>query len=223
MKNNVKNTEYRKKLLAHPVFLMHDAGTKVIRLQLILVSFFALIISLPEINLTGTVNFLGISISGVTEQRIFSIIFWVLLYQLSHFIWASWEAWLEWRIRQTALDTASHGSFGLKIKHDDDLLAVRNTTIYAYIIDLIGNITSETPEDLWKRLDSYFLERSNSRIELAFVRFDSLFLMFNKFQNWRWVLIEFGAPFVLSILALFYSWKIGSPFYHFLILINPLA
>ena len=198
--------------MTHPVFLMHDGNSKIIRIQLMVFSSIVIILSNESMTIKGNIRILGVNIDGFTEIYFFSIMFWLLSYQLIHFLWVSTESFTEWRLRQTALETASWGGNGLIVKSMDQNIKARNNTLYAYLHDVI--IDGTDYDKKIEKLNDAFKEIESSNLSKALWRFDHWFKMFNKFQNWRWISIEFGLPATIGVLGIVFSLFYGQPFHH---------
>ncbi|AZR83007.1 hypothetical protein [Thiomicrospira sp. S5] len=208
------DNERLKELLSHPVFLMHDTNTKVIRAQLFFLSVVSIILVCSQIKIGEGSSILGIKLKGLTSEHIYILLLLLLVYQLVHFVWASSESFMEWRLRQTALDTGGLGRGGLEIKERDISGEVRQTTIYAFLLnstqyslkrlqDNINVLTEENAEKTYKEIENEVKNLEDSinhkRLDEAMWRFDNWFLMFCKFQNWRWLILEFSLPVILAV------------------------
>lgn len=194
-----------KKLMMHPVFVMHDSNTKVIRAQLFFLSISLSFLSTSSINLSKQSSVLGIGIEGLELDHLLLVISAVVVYQLIHFVWVSWESFAEWKLRLTALDTGGWGGGGISIAAEDEDTKVRQTTLYAYIVDIFDHTLSSGDKD--KAIEDVTKMLADSRIEDALARFDDSFKMFCRMQNIRWLVIEFGLPLLLGIISLYFAAK----------------
>lgn len=187
--------------MTHPVFVMHDANAKVIRAQLFFLSIALIFMSTSNVTLSEDSSILGIGIKGLELDHLIALIASVVLYQLVHFVWVSWESLVEWRLRLTALGTGSWGGNGLKVSYEDEALKVRQTTLYAYIIDVLDSKLNQSEAE---KFSSEIAETLNAdHVQKALLRFDSSFKMFCRIQNIRWIVIEFGVPLALGLTGLF--------------------
>lgn len=205
-----------KRLMEHPVFLMHDSSAKIIRAQLFFLSVSAILLVASGITIGEGSSILGISVDGLTQKHVLWTLASLIFYQILHFLWASWESFCEWRLRQSALDTGGWGGGGIKILEENEALKVRQTTLYAYMTDVLGhdlnklrNIISKNSDldDNETREAKAILKNicesiESPRVDDAMWRFDNWFRMFCKSQNWRWLLLEMLLPLLLGIAAI---------------------
>lgn len=209
------NQDKLKKLMSHPVFLTHDSNAKIIRAQLFFIASAAIFLTNTNIEIGKQSSILGIKLDGLTTDHVFQIALILIAYQLIHFCWASWESLCEWRIRQTALETAGWGGSGLSIKAENQNEKVRQTTLYAYLVDIIDldirkvrsimedeqGITQESINGLTNSLNNIQESINSERVRVSIVRFDKWYKMFYKAQNIRWLLLEFMLPVLLGLTA----------------------
>jgi hypothetical protein len=183
------DNERLKELLSHPVFLMHDTNTKVIRAQLFFLSVVSIILVCSQIKIGEGSSILGIKLEGLTSEHIYLLLLLLLVYQLVHFVWASSESFMEWRLRQTALDTGDFGGGGLQIKERDLQSEVRQTTIYAFLL----NATKYTLKSLQNKIDALTEENAKRTSKEIEVKIESLEDSINhkrldeamwRFDNW---------------------------------------
>ncbi|WP_306607384.1 hypothetical protein [Azonexus sp.] len=205
--------EKLKKLMEHPVFLAHDSHARIIRAQLFFVAFSTIFLIWSEVKIGDESSILGIRLDGLTTEHVLLIVLFLLSYQIVHFLWISWESILEWRIRQTALDTGGWGGGGIKISSKDPSEKVRQTTLYAYLKDVvhldIDKIRSSSTDessikinDISQSLSSIKNILESERISDSLWRFDNWFKMFYKAQNCRWLFLDFLLPLVLGVVAI---------------------
>lgn len=209
-----------KRLMSHPVFLTHDTNAKIIRAQLFFFSVSTLFLVNSQVTVGDHSSILGISLQGLTQSHLLSILAILLVYQTIHFVWASWESIGEWRVRQTALGTGGWDGGGRKISAEDERDKVRQTTLYVFMVDVleselktvgsrIEKITEDSQqknrEELDKALNRIVETLTIDRIGDSLWRFDNWFKMFCKMQNYRWVILEFLLPLLLSFAALLSS------------------
>lgn len=210
----MKNKEKLEKLMNHPVFLGYDGSAKLIRGQLFFLAVAVIFIITLEIEIAEGSAILGVRLSGLTTERVLIISFVLLVYQTMHFIWVSWEAFAEWRIRQTALSTASWGGAGLTITSTDHAQKVRQTTLYAYLWDILepdlcrlrvsadGQEVDGYVKQVKKAADDIKRVLDAEQVRDALWRFDNWMKMFFKVQNYRWFFLEFMLPLMLAVTAI---------------------
>lgn len=165
-------------------------------------------------------SILGISVEGLTLKHVLWVLVFLIFYQMLHFLWASWESFCEWRLRQSALDAGGWGEGGIKILEENEALKVRQTTLYSCITYVIGidlkelnkkieSLAESGSEKELKNIDNtlnkLFDSFNSPRIDDAIWRFDNWFKMFCKSQNWRWLLLEMLLPLVLGFAAIMLS------------------
>lgn len=211
--------EKLKKLMDHPVFLAYDSNARIIRAQLFFVAFSTIFLIWSEVQIGKESSILGIRLDGLTTEHVLFIVLFLLFYQIVHFLWVSWESILEWRIRQTALDTGGWGGGGINISAKDPSEKVRQTTLYAYItyvmgpdVDRIKSLSDDKEnikiDDISKSVESIKNNLENERIYDSLWRFDNWFKMFYKAQNCRWLLLDFLLPLLLGCFAIALVMKI---------------
>lgn len=217
-----------KHLLEHPVFLGHDANAKIIRAQLFFLSVTTIFLTNSSIKVGTGSTVLGIGLEGLTTAHILKVLLFLLTYQIIHFSWASIESFYEWRARLTALDTSGWGGGGLQISSADVDTKIRQTTLYAYITDIVNhdlkklgelaaksqpeNTTQHNPE-IEKILARVTEALAHHRTSDALWRFDNWFKLFCKIQNIRWFLLELITPIALGFVAIYFIIVNGALFY----------
>lgn len=200
MDQNKHDLDKLKKMMTHPVFVTHDTNAKVIRAQLFFLSTSLIFISTSSITISDKSSVLGIGIEGLELNNLLLLLSIVIAYQLVHFTWASWESFLEWRVRLTALDTGGFGGGGLRISAEDEATKVRQTTLYAYVVKILPqSLSSDDKEKITSELEKCLI---SERVHESLVRFDLYYKMFWKSQNIRWLILEFGLPLLLGVCSL---------------------
>lgn len=217
--NRSRGTEL-KRIMEHPVFLMHDNSAKIIRAQLFFLSISTILLVVSGIAIGERSSILGISVEGLTLKHVLWVLVCLILYQMLHFLWASWESFCEWRLRQSALDAGGWGGGGIKILEENEALKVRQTTLYSYMTyvldsdlkglhEKINHLAENGSEKELKDIESAINRISDAfhspRIDDSMWRFDNWFKMFCKSQNWRWLLLEMLLPLVLGFVAIILS------------------
>ena len=203
-------------LLQHPIFIKHEPGTKVVKAQLLFFSLSAIALLLSNLKIGVNSSMLGIELEGLQKDHILWLLLAIISYHLVHFFWISIEAFDEWRVRQTALDTGGWDGGGDRIVEENPSIKVRNTSIYrflvkgmAYHVENIHKAASTQGEhsdkelkEIKNSLENILKTLQSPRINDALWRFDHWFLMLCKMQNYRWILFEFLIPVILGITAL---------------------
>jgi hypothetical protein len=89
------------KVLREPVTAHFDGQAWKIRTNLIVASSIALVMGLADLRVAGESTFVGLRFEGLNDVVIRSTLAAVIVYLLAHFLWASWDSFLEWRLRIT--------------------------------------------------------------------------------------------------------------------------
>lgn len=215
--NQVKEMNEVEKVLKEPVFLGHDTNAKVVRAQLFLVSAMTVTYISMGLEISADSSFLGLKFNNLNEGHIQAGLLVILIYQIIHFVWLSWDALFEWRLRITGTKTVF--STGMKFgsgeaDFPDD---PRQSTLYNfYYSNMLPNITKEfnklkeaanTPDDksfreTQSQLNLVHKQLNSRRLKVSINRFDNWYKYFLISQNLRWLVIEFGFPIILAASAI---------------------
>lgn len=204
------------RLMKHPVFLMHDTNAKLIRAQLFFLSVASIFLVAGGIEISHGASILGIQIENLSIQHLYVLLSILLIYQMIHFGWSSVEAFVEWRLRLTALSTAKHGGRGLILEPRDEKDDARQNTVYAFIFNGIkekikaaeSKLCSEalgkekSLEEIKSELKKIQNFLDSHEIKESMSRFDKWYIFFSKAQNIRWFTLEFMLPLILGSIAL---------------------
>ena len=208
------------KLLKEPVFLGHDTNTKLVSAHLFFVSILAIIYFHLDLKLNTESSFLGLKFNGLQDLNV-SYIFLILIVYLSfHFIWLSWNAFAEWRLRVTGTRVTFITGASFRSEFEDKPDNPRQSTLHNYyatsmkkyiprmetLIDQIDN--SDNKDNRISEIQSLIkeIQKSNLRVEASVRRFDKWTMSFHKSQNYEWLLIEFLLPLILASVAIISIW-----------------
>lgn len=112
-----------------------------------------------------------------------------ILYFLIDFGWRSTDAIREWRIRSTGRSQLSgvestFGKLGLDYPKDP-----RNSNIYFWFLK--NEMALDNPLD-----DKIF---QADRVVVSMKRFDEWYKNFHRSQNWRFIMVDIGIPFLVAM------------------------
>lgn len=101
--NKIKEVE---KTLGAPAICEFQPSIQKTRSTLFFFSAVALVITLGGLNIDQGSSFFGIKFSNLDQVLVNKMLFWVLVYLTLHFIWGSFDCFLEWRTRITGTKVA---------------------------------------------------------------------------------------------------------------------
>ena len=217
-----EQVEARKGWLAEPFMTMFDDNTFRIRRNLLAISVIAFVYKCAATGIDPKSSFLGIKLIGLKSGSVDIILALGVFYFLLHFLWSGWDKFQEWQLRLTGMKVAkpSHGfafSDGIQAGADDQEQATLSAWWVGNIkqIDelkvLIENkeklVTVDNTSDLANTIN---VIRSNQdklidrsvHIEASLLRYEKGFDNLQSSQKYRWVLLEFLFPILLSFSAL---------------------
>jgi hypothetical protein len=91
------------KIWGSPVFIESDERTDKVRNHLIFAAAISVFATLTGLHFRGDLPFFGLPITGLTDRVAYSGLGVFILYQLVHYVWCVWDAFLEWRLRVTGM------------------------------------------------------------------------------------------------------------------------
>ncbi|MWV17518.1 hypothetical protein F3I16_15860 [Pseudomonas sp. L-22-4S-12] len=154
--------EALKKVLGEPIgFDISDAALKVKR-NLMLVSLVVIVLVLGELKTSSKISIFGVSLDGVTPDKMMLGLAVVLIYSLIHYLWYCFELAGEWSLRVTGarlgfVTGAQWAEEGIDYPADP-----KQSTLYtwwlqeiksfAYYKDLIAKV-EEHKEEIDKRIE----------------------------------------------------------------------
>jgi hypothetical protein len=216
------------KALAEPIWDQFDENIYRIRRNLLIFSSSLVAIKLGELGVSSEKLFLGITLTGLTTNKLIGILVCITLYHLCHFGLAVWGYYLRWRIRVT-------GRHQYKVSQQSHMMwtnadsKLNQSTLYSWWllkreeiakilpikeqIESIINATSPTHHPAGvdhsiKRLEDAFSNLTkfmeDERLE-SLKKFDDWFWLFQRSEKMRWMGIEVAFPLYLGILSLIWS------------------
>ena len=212
----------RKKWLAEPFMTMFDDNTFRIRRNLLAISVIAFVYKCAATGIDPTSSFLGVKLLELKSGSVDIIFALGVFYFLLHFLWSGWDKFQEWKLRLTGMKVAkpSHGAY---ISDADEAGAdiQEQATLHAWWASNVRQIdelkiltvqkdkviTIDNTSDLAATINiirsnqDKLIERS-VHIEAALQRYEKGFNHLQSSQKYRWVLLEFVFPVLLSFSAL---------------------
>ena len=92
--------------LGSPVFIGSDERTDKVRGHLIFAAAISLFVTVADLHFGSGSSFLGLEITGLTDHVAYIALLVFVGYQLVHYVWCAWDAFLEWRLRITGTRVA---------------------------------------------------------------------------------------------------------------------
>lgn len=220
-------------ILTKPVFIGFSEETIRVRRNLLTIAFLTVFYNFSGIAITGF-SFLGIIFSKIPDKEFLdTTIFLLLLYHLVRFVWQSWDAFQECKIRIT-------GTNALFMKNDNDkensydfttdyrqssLLnwwwkqtrpnsidisqAIKDLEVienggspyanHATSLDLLAEKFNNLKVDI-EALNNM---ANSKRTLVSLRRFENFYKYFSYSQISRWLVVEFGLPVILAIIAMY--------------------
>jgi hypothetical protein len=92
--------------LGSPVFIGSDERTDKVCGHLIFAAAISLFVSVAGLHFGSGSSFLGLEITGLTDGIAYIALLLFAIYQLVHYVWCAWDAFVEWRLRIPGMQTA---------------------------------------------------------------------------------------------------------------------
>jgi len=102
----IKDTDSVEKILGEPIMVDFTDSVRKIRTSLLIVSIIAITVVLGQIEIDPSSPFFGIHFKGLTNKLILNGLAVLNIYMLIHFVWCSFDFWLEWIVRITGTRVA---------------------------------------------------------------------------------------------------------------------
>jgi len=144
MSNNVSDSEKNapqtakieeiKSILGNPAIDDLSENTLRIRRNLVIYCCIVIFSFLYKISIGSAPAFMGLTFDGITIQVVYDILFWIILYNLAHFIIYISEYIIHSRIRLTGKHSEHSTRAGFVSSHDDLTADKRQSTLYAYLL-----------------------------------------------------------------------------------------
>jgi hypothetical protein len=121
-------------ILGSPVFIGADERTDKVRNHLIFAAAISVFATWFGLHFRGDLPFFGLPITGLTDPAAYSALLIFVIYQLAHYVWCAWDAFLEWRLRITGMreSRVAPGQYDMpEADHADD---PRQSTLYNLVV-----------------------------------------------------------------------------------------
>lgn len=148
------------KVLGEPAFAELPENAWKIRTNLILAAVVSIVIVFGDLHIEPDSQILGLKFKGLSDTILTNGLIAVVAYLLLHFVWASLDAMLEWRIRVTGTRVAFQTTARLASEHGDYPNDPRQSTLYNWWKDearKVGNLRVHMQE-LESRLSKWEAE-----------------------------------------------------------------
>lgn len=134
--------EATEKVLGTPVYCSLPDEVLRIRRNLMLISIVSIFLTLGGLQLQPESSILGLRLSGLTTMLAKNGLLVVTGYLLAHFVWASIESFLEWRLRITGTRVAFVTTARLASESADYPNDPRQSTLYNWWKEEVGKVGS---------------------------------------------------------------------------------
>ena len=179
-------TELKDEVFKEPFYEGFDENTYRMRRNLIVSSSISLLLVWFNLKISETTSLGFFSVEGLSNRVVYTALFFVTLYNLGHFFVVALSYFLKWRISVTGRNNIIDFNF--------NEINVRQATLYLWWVQNRDTLcSSENPK---------ITENAYDNIRKSLERFDNAFWLFQKWQFYRWVLLEIYLPIVLGIFAL---------------------
>lgn len=156
-KNSIEAVE---KAIGEPAFAELPENAWKIRTNLILASVISIVIVFGELHIEPDSQILGLKFKGLSDTILTNGLIAIVAYLLLHFLWASLDALLEWRIRVTGTRVAFVTTARLASEHGDYPNDPRQSSLYNWWKDearKIGNLSTHM-QDIESKLNKWEAE-----------------------------------------------------------------
>jgi hypothetical protein len=145
------------KVLGDPAFLELTENAWKIRTNLIFTSVISIAVVFGDLHLEPDSQIMGLKFKGLSDMILTNGLIALVAYLLFHFLWASVDALLEWRLRITGTRVAFVTTARLASEHGDYPSDPRQSTLYNWWKDearKIGNFGAKV-QDMDNRLSDW--------------------------------------------------------------------
>ncbi|HRE17262.1 MAG TPA: hypothetical protein PLW86_09410 [Rhodocyclaceae bacterium] len=156
------------KALGEPFSVEFPETVRKMRTNLLLASSIAVLVTIfgVEVN-PSNLQIAGISFNRLTGGVIYMCLFMLTLYLLTHFLWASVDQWVQWRVRITGTRTTFVTTAILGSEHADYGPDPRQTSLYRWWISQAKQLNhlSENVDEIKKTTEQVLVllrEKSDS-------------------------------------------------------------
>ena len=221
-----KQTKQMEAALGEPFALDFSEYTRKVRNNLVFTGMLSIILITHNLILDEHSSFFGLKFISLDMCLIYSILFWLTLYFLIHFLWLAWDNFIMWRLRLTGTHTLYEGGLGFGAEDKKD---PSQTTLYYWwmkqskkldkhpipdIKPLYNKLLKHTEftkvdgtinsniDTLNTNLKQYNDIFASKRLEVSINRFDNTWKHFQSSQNYRWLFLEFLTPIGIGVYSL---------------------
>ncbi len=127
-----KSLDAVRKALGEPFASEFSDKVWKIRSHLVVASVISLFVGLAGLRIEPGSTVFGLRFAGLTDETVRSGLFWITVYLTVHFVWSSFDHFLEWRLRATGtkLSFVTTGKFASQ--HGDYPNDPRQSTLYSW-------------------------------------------------------------------------------------------
>ncbi|MCS0022784.1 hypothetical protein [Vibrio antiquarius] len=221
--------------LRQPFLDFSDKAQRV-RGRLLFASFLSTVLAYYEISVTE-ISTAGLKLDGLTSQKLYSILSWIVIYYFVYFLWCSIDEFWKWRLKlvietsdNEALRKTSCNSYSqAQLALDENLyseknaeLSIKNSMTTALRMSInqakLDNGSFTCDEDTLKNVIERAWEltsfRGNLSSDLKRVkRYEKSYLNYHWQEFLRTAVLEIGIPLIFGIIALYMLDKAGSTFF----------
>ena len=209
-------------ILTKPVFIGFSEETIRVRRNLLTIAFLTVFYNFSGIAITGF-SFLGIIFSKIPDKEFLdTTIFLLLLYHFVRFIWQSLDAFQECKIRITGTNALFMRNDNKKENSEDYTIDPRQSSLLNWLwkrtkpannnliqieskacdfIKFAGSDAYQITQDLYN-MKALMEVLDSNRTFVSLRRFENFYKCFSYSQILRWLVLEFGLPVVLTLIAM---------------------
>ncbi|MBI1424701.1 MAG: hypothetical protein GC149_14745 [Gammaproteobacteria bacterium] len=144
------------KVLGEPVICEFDSKTQKMRTTLFLLSVISIAYMTEGLKIDKASSVLGFKFDGLTDNLFRHVLFITILYLTIHFLWSSWDCFIEWRLRITGTRLAfSAGAATFGSDESDSHKNPKQSTLYNW---WKSRASSKSYEEFSTKLNELFNE-----------------------------------------------------------------
>lgn len=166
-KMNPKNIDAAQEALGKPALCEFSDKTWRIRTLLLVASIASLMVVTANLHVEPSSSIFGLRFTGLTDHIVHTWLFLIVAYLLIHFLWSSFDNFIEWRLRLTGTKVAFITGAKFTSEHGDYPNDPRQSTLYNWWLreaKKINNIPEKIKEieSMIKEWDEAIREKYNS-------------------------------------------------------------
>ena len=222
-------------ILTKPVFIGFSEETIKVRRNLLTLAFMVVVYKLSGLEINENYfSFLGIKFKNAPSNEFLDItLFFLISYHLIHFVWQSWDALKECKMRVTGTNALfmrnditkeSKEDYSLDIRQSsllnwlwkrtkittDDYYTMmkENSPVSTSVFDAMTEgkdhlLNKNSVTDALLNIDTLHKAITENRTSVSLRRFENFYKCFSYSQILRWSVIEFGTPVCLALFAIY--------------------